>query len=263
VLVVGRIGDAGLLGTYNVAAELAGMATQEIIFPLGRALFPSYATLVGDKKKLIEVFLNVLAAVSMLTIPMSLGLSIVAEEFVHVVLGQQWTGAIPFLRWLAIYGLLYAWTLTLTGNILLVSGHERRSALAIWLNLAIMIPCVLAGSWFAGVEGIVAGITLSAFIALPLMIYLLTTALPVTFAQLAKAVWPSVAAGLLMVTGLLLLTRGAFDTRIAQMAADVATGAGLYVSALLCLWWARGRPDGVERAVVNLLVRRLRRSPSE
>lgn len=148
VLVIGRVADTALLGSYNVAAELAGMATQEIIFPLGRALFPSYATLVDNKQKLAEVFLNVLAAVSMLTVPISLGLSIIAEDFVYVVLGHQWIDAIPFLRWLAIYGLMYAWTLTLTGNILLVSGHERRSALAIWLNLMIMVPCVLAGAWF-------------------------------------------------------------------------------------------------------------------
>jgi len=262
VLVIGRIADTGLLGNYNVAAELAGMATQEIIFPLGRALFPSYATLVDDRKKLVEVFLNVLAAVSMLTVPISLGLSIIAADFVYVVLGHQWTDAIPFLRWLAIYGLMYAWTLTLTGNILLVSGHERRSALAIWLSLVIMVPCVLAGSWFAGAQGVVIGITLSAVIALPVMVYLLTTALPVTFLQLANAVWPSVVAGLLMVAGLLLLTRGLFDARVAQVAVDVATGAAIYVSALLCLWWLRGRPQGVERAVMTLLVNKLRKPPS-
>jgi len=263
VLVVGRIGDTGLLGSYNVAAELAGMATQEIIFPLGRALFPSYATLVDDKKRLVEVFLHVLAAISMLMVPIGLGLSIVAEDFVYVVLGSQWTAAIPFLQWLAVYGLFYAWTLTLTGNILLVSGHERRAALAIWVNLAIMVPCVLAGSWLGGVQGVVVTITLSAVVALPLMAYLLTTALPVTFLQLATSVWPSVVAGLLMVAGILLLTKGVADARAAQLVLDVVVGAALYGTTLVCLWWLRGRPDGVERAVMDLLRRRLAKASGE
>jgi O-antigen/teichoic acid export membrane protein len=262
VLVVGRTGDTGLLGTFNVAVELAGMATQEITFPLGRALFPSFATLTHDRKQLIEAFLHVLAAVTMLTIPLSLGLAIIAEEFVHVVLGPQWTAAVPFLRWMAIYGLIHAWTITLTGHVLMVSGYERRSTLAAWLNLAIMVPSVLVGSWFWGAHGVVVGATLSALVSLPLMIYLLTTALPVTFLQLARAIGPSAVAGILMVAGLLLLTRQLFDSRVTQLAVDVVAGAVLYVATILCLWWLRGRPDGVERGVMTLLARWFKRSPS-
>lgn len=108
----------------------------------------------------------------------------------------------------------------------------------------------------------VIAITLSAFIALPLMAYLLTTALLVTFLELARAVWPSVAAGIVMAAGLLLSTRHLFDARVAQLAVDVATGAVLYISALLCLWWLRGRPAGVERAVMTLLASRFRKSTS-
>jgi O-antigen/teichoic acid export membrane protein len=263
VLVVGRIADTAALGSYNVAAELASMATQEIISPLGRALFPSYATLVGDRKKLVEVFLNVFAAITMLTVPIGVGLSTIAEEFVYVVLGNQWTHAIPFLQWLAIYGILNGWSFTLTGSILIVSGHERRSAFALWLYVAILVPFAVVGGWLWGALGVAQGATVASVVALPVMAHLLRSSLPVTFGQLVRAVAPYSAAGVLMAAVLVFVTKDTFGTRVIQLTMDVLVGAALYTSAIYGLWRLRGRPVGVEHAVLDLIAHRFNKTPPE
>jgi lipopolysaccharide exporter len=257
VLVVGRIAPAPTVGLYNVSSELASLASQEILFPLGRALFPNYAKLAHDLPRLTEVFLGVVATVSMLAIPLALGMVLVAQDFVGLLLGDKWLGVVPLLKWLSVYGVASALGAIFSGNILLVTGHERLGALSMWINIVILFPLILIGATIWGVNGVVWMATTGAIISLPVTGYMLTRAVPVTLLELARAVWPSLAAGIVMIVLVRLMVSDSIQPSALRLAVTVLVGAIVYVGAIFFLWRLRGSPSGVERTVADFIVHRL------
>jgi len=258
VLVVGRIGSTSALGVYNMAAELSLMATEQVRSAVERGLIPSYARLAYDREKLVEAFLHVLTSVSILTVPLALGLFSVSEDFVRVFLGSQWDATVPILRWLSIYSLLVSIEVILTGSILIASGHERLSAAAMWIRVGFLLPSVVVAGYFWGVQRVAVGATIAAALMLPVAAYCQTTALPVTVGNLARALWRPAVAGAIMA----LVVRGFHASTLrssaVSLAIDVFTGAVTYATVLIFLWWLSGRPNGLERTVTSAAASRVR-----
>ena len=255
-LVVGRITDTATFGKFNVVADLSVVITDEVIGPLGRALFPTYAKLVYDKHKLVEAYLNVLSSISIICIPIGFILSATAEDVILIILGTQWLDAVPILQWLAIYGAFKTLLRTLIGNILIITGHERLSALSVWIDLAILLFSTIIGGVFWGVFGVVCGATISIVPEIFLMMYIVTKGIPVTLTQLISAIWRSIIAGSLIFI-VLIMRPDSLSLALLRLTVDIGIGFIVYTSALIGLWWLSGCPKGVEYGVIQLIKGRL------
>ena len=101
-LLLGRVLGATAVGYYSRAFAFSTMALQRGVQPLAGTLFPAYSKLQNDPERLKDGYLRSTQVLSLITLPVLLGLWAVSEEFVYVVLGSAWAPIIPSLQVLSI-----------------------------------------------------------------------------------------------------------------------------------------------------------------
>lgn len=260
VMVVGGIANTSQMGGYHVASELSALVTQEVVATAGRGLYPNYAKLAGERERLKTAYGHVLNSMAILCFPLGLGLWAVAEDFVAVVLGRQWAYAVPLLEWLALYGMLSSLVAMFGGHILIVTGHERVSAWLMWLRVGLLIPLVWMAGTLWGVEAVAMAATATAAAMVPVAMLTLHRTVGIGWGDQCRWLWRPLGSALVMVALVRLLHQPALPAFV-SLALDVLVGALAYCTVLLGLWWATGRPAGVENSIIAYLHTRRRRAP--
>jgi len=257
VLVVGGIATSGVLGIYNMASDLASMMTTEIAVPMARGFFPGYAKINNDHHLLASVFANVLATTATLLMPIGIGFGLVARDFVLIVLGDQWIQAIPYIQIISIGMVIGSVNHMLSSQILIVSGYERRAALLSWGRLCLYVPLVVMAGNCGGVYAIAQASTLFAFLFFPVAALLLTYSIPITMGQIVASLTRPVVSVLVMTTAVIWVNSTFGYPGLMRMLLDVIVGGTVYLGTIHVLWLISGRPDGVEKLIVNQVKRRL------
>jgi O-antigen/teichoic acid export membrane protein len=101
-VMVGRYLGKTELGLYQTAFRISDLLIINMCVVAGRVLFPSYAKLSHDPAALKRGFLITLRYISLITLPVSIGLAAVAPFFVTIFFGSRWLLMIPALALLAI-----------------------------------------------------------------------------------------------------------------------------------------------------------------
>jgi O-antigen/teichoic acid export membrane protein len=258
VFLVGTVGTASEMGTYNVAAEMSAIPPKEITVSVGRAMFPTLSRLKhagGDVGDLQASFLAIVGSVAVLCIPMGLGLWIVADDFVHVVLGERWAATTALIGYLAIYGTLESLINIMLGHIMIVTGHEHRQSAAWWIRCVLLVAGALIGMQF-GIQGIAIGATISGAIMFVISIGILMTTLPFKVSDFIRIYWRPTLAALAMTLVVHYSAQALHVPTAARLVLCVAIGALSYVVALGLLWLASGRPEGAEASALSALLKR-------
>ena len=167
-VLVGGLGSTRQMGLYNVAAELGRLPGSELAAPLNQTLMPGFAKLQHDARRVAAAYLNALGAISTVTVPAGIGLALVADEFVLLLMGEQWVQAAPLLVLLAISGVVRTGD-SLATSFVLGTGRPRMAAALSWLNAVLLVGMALPLIGDRGAEGvalakIAGGIVLTIFI---------------------------------------------------------------------------------------------------
>jgi O-antigen/teichoic acid export membrane protein len=247
--VVGGMKDTSQMGTYNVASELALLPNSVLISPLSRALIPGYAKLLGEQERLTAAFLNVLAMIAFLAIPVCLGLVAIAGDFVAVVLGEKWLDAVPVLRWLALFCVIVAVAST-TGNLLVALGKVRTVAVIQWANVLLLAPALLIVSKTGGITDIAQTRTLLGFVMCATYLYYLARLIPVSGRDYLRIFWRPTIAGVVMLLVVQSLHGTMFTNTLFSFIADVAIGVIVFASSIMFLWHLAGKPSGAENSIL-------------
>lgn len=253
VFVVGSIGTASQMGLYNVAAELSSMAPRELTSSVGRALYPSLAQEHRNHGSFAPTFLSVVEWVAALCIPIGVGLWVVAPDAVRTILGARWEAATPLMRFLAIYGMTSSLVDLMLGQVLLVTGHERRQTAFFWVRLAVVAICVAVGARH-GVEGIAMWVMIGGFAMLAVGIGVLATTLRLRLDGFIKIFWRPTFAAVAMAVVVQPLTSIAAPPA-ARLALCVVAGAIVYGATMFATWRLAGRPSGIEYTLLGLMAR--------
>ena len=148
----------------------------------------------------------------------------------------------------------------LIGSIMIVTGHERFGAALMWIRLGFLVPATVLAGILGGVEEVAMAATGTAAVMVPVAAYSLASVLPVTWAQLARALWRPALAGMTMLTVVRWFHADGISTPSVTLTLDVVTGAIAYATGLMLLWWLSGRPAGPEGAaltsITSLVTRR-------
>jgi O-antigen/teichoic acid export membrane protein len=262
-IAVGKFSGAGVLGGYFVATSITNMVVMEVLLPLGQALLPGYAMLLQDRDRLIRAYLKVVSAAALLSVPVGLGLAAVANDFVAIVLGPQWTQTVPLIQIFAVVGCVSGISTT-TGPLLMALNRVWLIVPLAWFPL----PFYAAAVWFIvrGGGGIMDFAVARSAMVLAVALTSLVLAMAVSghgLRRLGAALWRPAVCGLVMYATVKALHPHGLANPFLTLPLDAAVGAATYVSATLCLWWLCGRPEGAESDLLErfgeALGRRLRR----
>jgi O-antigen/teichoic acid export membrane protein len=220
------------LGLYAEALFLTTLVASKFVPPLNEVAFPAYARMQEDRALLAAAFLKAVRLIMLVTCPLYFGLSVVASDFVAVMLGAKWQAMASLMTILAFA--MPAQTLyILFAPAVNALGHIRVTMRTSLVGALIMPPAFWLGlQW--GVTGL-AYAWLLAFPVLPLFTFLQARGkLGIDARRLAAAVAPG-----LLASGAMALMVFALGTRLtlaapgARLVIEVLWGAACYAAALM------------------------------
>lgn len=166
--ILGKVVGTYNLGLYHNGYALAHKSNYEPAKAVVHSTFPVYSKIAGDANRLKRGFLRSLAATGVLVSLTSLPLLIAPDFFVHLLLGDQWSGVIPIIRWLVLAGIIQSITVVIYNLFLTKATYQ-------WLNLhQLCSVMLLIGLLFVlpqqfGILGGAWAVLLSRVLSLPLL----------------------------------------------------------------------------------------------
>ena len=161
-VLIGRFLGATDLGYYNVAYRLMLWPLQNISWVVGRALFPTLSRLQDDRQRLRQGYIRAVAAVFLITAPLTVGLFVLREPFVAAALGERWHTVADLLFWLAPVSV--AQSVATTGGWLYLSTGRTDLMFKVGgvSGLAVICAFLIGLRW--GVEGVAAAYCITSLI---------------------------------------------------------------------------------------------------
>jgi O-antigen/teichoic acid export membrane protein len=189
-LVVGRMLGPVALGLYTRAYQLMAVPTTLFGDVLDRVLFPTMAKVQGDAPRLAAAYLQAVASIALVMLPMGVVMTVLAPELIIVLLGSRWVDVIQPFQVFAI-GLLFRTSYKMSDSIARATGAVYRRA---WRQ-AIYAVLVFAGAWVGtrwGITGVAVGVLVSLIINFTLMADLSLAVAHTTWRRFAEAHLPAV-----------------------------------------------------------------------
>ena len=154
-MVVGKVFGMTDLGFYSQAFHLSNITVGRISSSANAVLFPAYAKIQEDTERLAQAFLNSLRLVSVVTMPLAMGMLLLAPELVIVVIGEKWRESIPLLQIFAFIGFIRPVTGSASPLFLAINQpqYNLKGALILGISMAILLLAVIQWN-LAGVAGV-------------------------------------------------------------------------------------------------------------
>jgi PST family polysaccharide transporter len=228
--IVGRVLGKAPLGAYTIGWSMASIPVDRISAVVGRVTPAVLAAVQTDQPALRRYFAGLTEALAAITFPASIGLALVADQFVLVALGDGWVAAILPLRLLALYAGFRS-IATLYGQVLVATGRGR---LLMQFNLLALL--ILPALFYLGTGWGTAGVAAGWIVGYPIVAvgFFLRYVLRFTGMSAAaylRALWPATSGTAVMaaaVLGLRQLTDGLLAAPTA-LALNAAAGILVYV----------------------------------
>lgn len=257
-VVVGRRDDATVMGAYAMAGDISAMPSTELLMPINRVLFPAFVRVKEDPLELKRVFLMAQGVQTLVAMPASAGLALVAPEIIRLMLGEKWLMAVPFVQIFAVASLATAMLSSAT-YLMITLGHVKALALFAWAQVVLF--ATLAFAIFPSFGALqIAWLRLWVSVASDLIFagLLLHFFSPLRLVDLARGVLrPMLAVGAMAACLQALGALWVSPSPLVSLAAKTLAGACVYTTTLLASWWLAGRPAGAEFYLLNTLKKAL------
>ena len=225
------------------------MPTREVAWPLERTLMPVYARIADDADALRTAVINVMGLMGTICIALGVGVMLVAHDLVVTVFGQNWTGAIPFFRWLAIFGIFAALGRPLM-PLFFMRRREKSYAILTLIQVVTTFALVIYAAHHFELVAVAAARTLAAGGFFVVLCIAATRIAPLRLSDFARVLWrPALAAGVMIVAVHAVQENDVLP--ILGLIRDCFTGAAAFGAVQITLWGMAGRPPGPERILLD------------
>ena len=264
-IVVGRTAGAGSLGYYSRSLNLTGLPMQYLSTSLSKVLLPSFARIQDDLARVGRAYITLLTVFASLGLPIALGMSGAATEIVRVLLGPDWSAAVPVVRIVAVASC--AAMLSHFGGVALEATAHLRDKLALRGGQLAVFACALLALSRFGLVGFASAFALSELTLHVALVIRAARLFGVPLAQVKAAYWPGMATGVLCWAALFgesALGSAAGLPALAVLAVQLVTGVTLVFSVAMRAGHGRlyrllqqrltdgGQQDGWGRALARL-----------
>ena len=234
-LVAGRVLGTTALGAYTFAWNLATLPVEKVTALVGQVTPAFFSANQGDHNALRRYLQSLTEAVSLVTFPATIGLGLVAPEFIGLFLGSRWSDAVGPLEVLAFYGSIRSVSALL--GPLLTALRETRLVMWTHIAAAVLMPLLFYVGSRWGPSGIACGWIIGyPLIALPLY-RKASRRVGMPFRDYLVAIRPALDGSLLMILAVAALK---FVIPVEwppylRLGVEVVAGAGAYLIVLLVL----------------------------
>jgi O-antigen/teichoic acid export membrane protein len=233
--VVGKLLGPSELGYYSLAFGLMSLPVQKLTANVNKVAYPVFCRLQHDRARLRQWYLKLVTLLGLIAVPAMLGLSLVARDAIHVVLGAKWSPAVLPLQALSLVGALMVFGSSLPPLINALGRPDVNMKYTLVCNLVYPASFIVLGLRY-GVPGICA----SWLILYPIIMFLfikttesITGVSPADLLRTQREVlWA--ACGMTLLVTLTQWTLGSAGPQI-RLACTVAVGVISYTSGLCLL----------------------------
>lgn len=261
-LIAGRRFGQTILGQLHVGNKLSSDISYLILIPIIRSLFSAFSRLSNDIHRFRAAYLKAQAATMALSLPLGVGLALVADPFIPLMLGPKWTEAVTIVQFYApCAGLLLA-----AGPIRSVAMSLSRTKLMLGrdiLNFIIRVSCLITGTLLFGFIGFLGSYVVAALLATTVNLFFLKGLIQISILDQVRNFGRSILSTALMI-GVVLFVRqlisfpDTFIGNVLTVGTLAASGVLTYAAAHLLLWQVTGRPDGIEQTALTVAQKQLR-----
>ena len=254
-LLVGHFLGTTTLGYYAVGNRIATLATNELVQPFTRAVYPGLAVVGGDRKRLRQAYLKAQSTTLGLVLPVGVGTALVGRELLLVLLGDKWLPALPLIQCLApvmAIGILNS----SVQSLIMVTGEAKLLFYRSLLNFLLRIPVILIGLATLGFMGVIYARIFSSLANTLITLQIATRATSSWWGAPIVASWRTIVSCIMMTAAVLVFEHitaielGLVNAGTALIVKSII-GAAVYVISHSMLWLVAGRPDGLERICMN------------
>jgi len=199
-LLVGRYLSSEQMGVYTLAFRLPDLLILEFARTLSNVLFPIYSQVREQSAEsgMARAFFLATRYISILTIPMGIGLALVAEPFIVVFFGEKWLDAVPVVQGIAVYATI----LSIVHNISSVYWAEGRPQILTWIGLTRLTLLFPTLFWAVTVTGSIVVVgwaqAAMALVSALINIFVASRLIKLPMLEIARALRPATLAGAVM-----------------------------------------------------------------
>ncbi len=235
-IIIGRLLGVAALGVFSISYRLPEMLIVGNLWLIASVLFPAFSSIQDKPDELRRGFLVSIRLVQLIVMPLCLGLFVAAEPIVRVFFGEQWLEAIPLLRLLALYALIYSVGYH-AGDVYKAIGRPDILFKLNIMSAFVLVPALVIGSQF-GLIGFAWGYLIAIIIDQTITLYVATRFVKVSALDILKELKPAMFGALFMVpVALGVLTLSSNINEFLQLALVVLSGAATYLG---IVWWLEG-----------------------
>lgn len=260
-IIIGRGLGSNMLGYYSMANNMSKKLFHLLGIPLGKVLFPAFSSIQKDNQRLRDGIIEVYNYVAIIVFPLSMGLSAIAPELVHIFLGPKWGQSVILLQILAIAGgpMVIG---GLIGAPFLAKGRTDIHFKLGLFNSVVRITSILIGS-FWGAVGIAMGLCVTSLGIMFWNPYVMCRTIDLRYRILLNAIFQPIMISIFMAIGILFL--GEFMQMENSFTGNLA-GLSLKTFLGITIFFSLNRLFGVRLEVLAMTIIKqldLRRSPEE
>lgn len=257
-VVLGGGTNTASMGGYTVACEVADLPSSEVLSPINRVLFPMLTRARDDINEQLRI-MNLTQGIHLLiTIPVSVGLCLLADETVRILLGEKWVFVVGALQVVAFFNITSS-VISAPNYLMMANGFFK---VVMWISFVQLVLFGFAfyfSPWPITMEN-VALIRLSCLGLGTIFGYYVFKKL-VPQAKLKDLFDNSIRPVLASILMVLFIIYFVFDAisdqnEVSRFLITASTGAFVYGITVLLLWLLQSRPAGPEMYVFERIKER-------
>ncbi len=197
-VIVGAAFGIAILGYYDMAYRWGTIAATQLTLVINRVMFPTYSKIKDEPEALGAAYIKTVHYVSMLSIPLAIGLIAIAPEFIEHVLSDKWEDSLYPLMVLCVFGLLRSISAN-SGSVFKAVGRPdtllKISSLSLVLKIALILLFIYLGY---GIFGVAVAVTGTAVLITYLNVYYSCKYTSTRTGDIGRALAPSLASAAIM-----------------------------------------------------------------
>ena len=256
VLVLAQLSSRTTTGNYSVASNMAGTAYQIFISPVLRPFITSFSEL-KRLGQLTDQYLLAMRSVFVLSTPIFLGIALLSDHVILLLFGAEWTQAHIFLSVLLISTIIGLPGIVATSVAYALDRTVYFAAHA-FVSFSVVIVATILGFHLYGLPGFLAGHIIAAIVSYCFALFMVKRLIGISFKNQTQVLIHPVLSLAIMGVCVHYLSGLVVDSSIflyvPTLGAVSLCGATIYIASTYLLWFARGKPDGLENRVATFTI---------